>query len=109
MHKENRFGLYDIPPKDYSQGSYMRIWARQFKDTHMLCQELVIDESKDTRTHKVFKALETVSQNMDLAQPIWLDKNIKAFKKNAVVKFGQDSFIEEVPFDYLEFRVIEED
>ena len=87
----------------------MRIWARQFKDTHMLCDELIIDESDDTRTHKVFKALETVSQRMDLAQPIWLDKNIADFKRNSKTRFRPESFVEDTGFDYLEINVIEED
>ncbi len=75
----------------------------------MLCQELIVDETDETRTHKVFKAMEEICKNMDLAQPVWLDRNIKEFKRNAVVRFDRDSFIEEVPFDYLEIRVIEED
>ena len=87
----------------------MRIWARQFKDTRMLCDELVVDNSSETRTHKVFNAIEKISKNMDLPQPIWLERNIKSFKRNSVVRFEKDSFIEEVPFDYLEIRVIEED
>ncbi len=87
----------------------MRIWARQFKDTRMLCEELVVDETGESRTHKIFHALEEVCKKMDLAQPVWLDRNIKEFKRNAVVRFERDSFIEEIPFDYLEIRVIEED
>lgn len=87
----------------------MRIWARQFKDTHMLKDYLVVDESNETRTHKVFKALEKVCQEMDLAQPVWLDRNVKDFKRAGKVRFFKDSFIEEIPFDYLEFQIIEED
>lgn len=87
----------------------MRIWARQFKDTHLLKDELIVDESSETRTHKVFHAIEEVCRKMDLAQPVWLDRNIKDFKRNSVVRFEKDSFIEEIPFDYLEIRVIEED
>lgn len=87
----------------------MRIWARQFKDTHMLKDSLVVDESNETRTHKVFKALEKVCQEMDLAQPVWLDRNVKDFKRSGKVRFFKDSFIEEIPFDYLEFQIIEED
>lgn len=75
----------------------------------MLCEELVIDESSESRTHKIFHAIEEVCKKMDLAQPVWLDRNIKEFKRNAVVRFERDSFMEEIPFDYLEVRVIEED
>lgn len=87
----------------------MRIWARQFKDTHMLKDVLVEDYSSDTRTHKVFAAITNICQQMDLAEPIWLDQNIKEFKRSSKVRFRQDSFIEEVDFDFLEIQVIEED
>ena len=75
----------------------------------MLCDELIIDESPDSRTHKIFHAIEEICKKMDLAQPVWLERNIKEFKRNSVVRFERDSFMEEIPFDYLEIRVIEED
>ena len=87
----------------------MRIWARQFKNTHMLCDLVIEDYSNETRTHKVFHAITKICEKMDLAEPVWLDQNIKDFKRNSKVRFKQDSFIEEVPFDFLEIQVIEED
>lgn len=87
----------------------MRIWVRQFKDNHMLADMTVSDYGDDTRTHKVMRALETACKDMDLSVPIWLDVNIADFKRNAKCRFYQDSFIEQVPFDYLEMQIIEED
>ena len=86
-----------------------RIWAREFKDNHMLRDTVVCDDSADTRTHKVFRALEEVCREFDLCVPIWLESNITDFRRHAKVRFRQDSFVEEVEFDYLEFQVIEED
>ena len=63
----------------------------------------------DTRTHKVFAAIDEVCIKFDLCKPIWLDKNIREFQTHSRTKFTQDSFIEEIPFDYLDFQVIEED
>ncbi len=63
----------------------------------------------DTRTHKVFAAIEEACMEFDLCKPIWLDKNILEFQTHSRTKFTQDSFIEEIPFDYLDFQVIEED
>lgn len=63
----------------------------------------------DTRTHKVFAAIEEACMEFDLCKPIWLDKNIREFQTHSRTKFTQDSFIEEIPFDYLDFQVIEED
>lgn len=87
----------------------MRIWAKLFENNHLLRDTVVEDESIDTRTHKVFRALEEACHRFDLGQPIWLDKNINEFKRHAKTRFYQDSFIESVEFDYLEFHVIEED
>ena len=39
--------------------------------------ELDID---DTRTHKIFKALEMICDEFDLSNPIWLESNIKELK-----------------------------
>ena len=35
--------------------------------------------------------------------------NIEDFKRNGKVRFYKDSFIDFIPFDYLEIQVIEED
>lgn len=87
----------------------MRIWAREFKDNRMLRDIVVENYENDTRTHKVFDAIEKIAYEFDLPKPIWLDSNIRDFKRNAKVRFRGDSFIEEVPFDYLEVQIIEED
>lgn len=86
-----------------------RLWARSFQNNH-LCQDTCIeDASEDTRTHKVFRALDKVCVCFDLCSPIWLDKNVRDFRRCAKTRFTQDNFIEAVDFDYLEIQVIEED
>ncbi|MBP5625262.1 MAG: hypothetical protein J6X36_10370 [Lachnospiraceae bacterium] len=87
----------------------MRIWAREFKDNRMLKDLTVEDYSEETRTHKVFSAIEKICVEFDLSKPIWLDMNIADFKRNGKVRFYKDSFIDSIPFDYLEIQVIEED
>lgn len=86
-----------------------RLWARVFKDNRMLRDTVICDDSDKTRTHKIFDALEAVCYEFDLAKPVWLDANIRDFKRHSKVKFSQDSFVEEIDFDYLEIQVIEED
>lgn len=75
----------------------------------MLRDTVIIDDREDTRTHKVFRALDEVCIRFDLGKPIWLDSNIREFQQHAKTRFRQDSFIEQIPFDYLEFQIIEED
>lgn len=86
-----------------------RLWARVFQNNHVLRDVCISDESSDTRTHKVFQALEEVCYQFDLAKPIWLDKNIAEFKRLSKTRFNSDNFIETIAFDYLEIQIIEED
>jgi len=87
----------------------MRIWAKEFADNRMLKDTVITDNSDDTRTHKIFRALDEVCREFDLSTPIWLDSTVADFQRHAKTRFTQDCFIEEIPFDYLEFQVIEED
>lgn len=87
----------------------MRIWFKMIKDNHLLKDTTITDESEDTRTHKIFQALDAVCYEFDLGKPIWLESNVSEFKRHAKTRFRQDSFIEEVEFDFLEMQVIEED
>ncbi|MCR5687224.1 MAG: hypothetical protein K6G58_04320 [Lachnospiraceae bacterium] len=87
----------------------MRFWARTFKENRMTKDFVVEDVSSSTRTHKVFGALDRICYEFDIPRPIWLDSNISEFKRYSKVRFGSDSFIEEIPFDYLELSVLEED
>ena len=86
-----------------------RLWVREFKETHMLKDIVIEDGSEDTRTHKIMNSLEKACREFDLPVPIWLEDNIDSFKKTSKARFRQGSFIEEIPFDYLEILVIEED
>ena len=36
-----------------------RLWGKEFKDNRMLCDTVICDETDDTRTHKIFHALDT--------------------------------------------------
>ena len=86
-----------------------RLWAKIFKDNRMLKDTVICNDSAETRTHKVFSAIEDLCYEFDLSKPIWLDSSIEEFKRHDKVRFGADSFIESIDFDYLEIQVIEED
>ncbi len=86
-----------------------RLWGRTFKDNRLLQDTCIDDGSQDTRTHKIFRALDEICLQFDLARPIWLNKTIADFKRHSKVRFTQDNFIESIDFDYLEIQIIEED
>ncbi len=86
-----------------------RLWAKIFTNNHLVKDTVICDNSEDTRTHKIFRALDEIIYQFDLGKPIWLDSTIAEFKKHDKARFTQDNFIESIDFDYLEIHVIEED
>lgn len=86
-----------------------RLWGKIWKDNHLINDITISDDSTDTRTHKIFRALDEICLELDLGKPIWLDSNINEFKRHNKTRFTQDSFIEQIDFDHLEIHVIEED
>lgn len=87
----------------------MRIWFKMFENTHLLKDMTITNETDETRTHKIFQAMDEVCYAFDLGKPIWLDKNVNEFKRHAKTRFTKDNFVEEIAFDFLEMEVIEED
>lgn len=87
----------------------MRIWFKMMQDNHLLKDYTFVDESEDTRTHKIFRGLEQTCLQFDLGKPIWLDATVAEFKRHARARFTKDCFVEEIDFDFLEIHVIEED
>ena len=86
-----------------------RLWAKIIKGNHLLKDTVICDDSEDTRTHKVFHAIEEACYEFDLGKPIWLDSTISEFKRHDKARFTADNFIESIEFDYMEIQIIEED
>ena len=85
-----------------------RLWGKECKDNKMLIDTVIEDTSDDTRTHKIFHALDEICYEFDLSKPIWLDANVEEFQRLAKTRFTQDNFVDSIDFDYLEIHVIEE-
>ena len=85
-----------------------RLWGKEFKDNRMLRDTVICDETDDTRTHKIFNALDAICYEFDLSKPIWLNSTISDFKRHAKARLYQDNFVDSIDFDYLEIQIIEE-
>ena len=85
-----------------------RLWGKIIKDNHLIKDMTVSNDTEDTRTHKIFQALEAICYAWDLSRPIWLDSTIAEFKRHSKARFYQDNFIESIAFDYLEIQILEE-
>ena len=77
-----------------------RLWGKEFKDNRMLRDTVICDDTDDTRTHKIFNALDQICYEFDLSKPIWLDVTINEFKRHAKARFYQDSFVDSIDFDF---------
>lgn len=87
-----------------------RLWAKIWKDGHLLKDTVICNENPSlNRTRKIFAAIEEVCYEFDLSKSIWFDSTIADFKKHDKTRFTKDNFIDEIEFDFLEIQVIEED
>lgn len=86
----------------------MRIWFKVRKQGKLVKDYVYENEDNTNRTAKIFAGVDKVCELWDLGRPIWLDANIRDFKRSARCRFSQDNFVEPVDFDYLEIHVIEE-
>ncbi|MGN0435399.1 MAG: hypothetical protein ACI4D8_02075 [Wujia sp.] len=87
-----------------------RVWGRIIKANKLVADYTAcIDDYTLTRTQKVYKALDEICYELNLSRPIWLQLNKKDFIRYSRTRFTQDSFIDDIDFDYLAFQVIEEE
>ena len=77
-----------------------QMWGKLVENNHILQDLTVCIDDEDTRTHKVFRALDEICDAWNLAKPIWLDTNISEFKRRSKTRFTQDNFIESLEFAY---------
>ena len=87
----------------------MRIWARLIYDNRILKDTVIENYDDDTRTHKVFDAVDRICSEFDLSRRIWLDSTVEDFKRHSKCRFTKDNFIDSIDFDYMEFQILEED
>ena len=94
----------------YISGGFpmFQLWGKLVKNNHILQDLTVCIDDDDTRTHKVFRALDELCDAWNLAKPIWLDTNVSEFQRRSKTRFSQDNFIESLDFDYLEIQTTEE-
>lgn len=86
-----------------------RLWAKIIKDNRLIRDTVICNDTQESRTHKVFTALDDICYEFDLGKPIWLEATVQEFKRHDKARFSQDNFMEPIAFDYLEIHVIEED
>ena len=64
-----------------------RLWGKIFKDNRMVRDTVICIEEEDTRTHKIFRALDEICYEFDLSKPIWLNHTISEFQRHDKARF----------------------
>lgn len=86
-----------------------RLWCKTLNENNGMINEVtVVDETDLNRTKKVLNCLSKACEELDLAEPIWLESNIREFKTHSKTRFRKESYIEEISFSAFEIEVVEE-
>lgn len=86
----------------------MVLWFRLYRDGHMTRDLTVEGADGLSRTAMVLQALDEACREFDLERPMWLSSTVKEFQLHDCCRFTRDAFMEDIPFDYMEMRVLEE-
>ena len=86
-----------------------RLSGKCVRHTKIILNAVINDESREkSRTEKVLGAVTALAAEFDLPSPLWLEKNIRDFKRRARTRVTADNFLEALPVDYMEIEVLEE-
>lgn len=80
------------------------LWVKTIRRHHIDLQTTVPCGRDDPR-----EALREACHELDLPEPLWLDKNGREWETFGMTRFLQDAFFETVPFERLEIEYIDPD
>lgn len=86
-----------------------RLWCKTLNENNGIIDEVTVaDETDLNRTKKVLNCLSGACRELDLAEPIWLESNIREFQRHSKTRFRKESYIEEISYSAFEIEVVEE-
>lgn len=81
-----------------------RLWVKQIKHNKIV-YDLTVPCDRDDPMEAMRQAL----HDMDLSQPVWLERHEKDWAQYALTRFLPAHFVDAVPFDRLEIDFIAPD
>ena len=78
------------------------LWVKTIRNHRIAAQTTVPCRREDPR-----EALLTACHDLDLPEPVWLEKNEREGEEFGMTRFLPDAFFEEVPFQRLEIEYID--
>ena len=70
-----------------------RLWGKMWESNHLIKDIVIDDDSEDTRTHKIFRALQEICYEFDL-EKVRHGKLSPVFFGSALTNFGVETFLE---------------
>lgn len=80
------------------------LWVKIIGNHRILRQATVACSREDPR-----EALLEACRELDLSEPVWLEKNQREWESFGMTRFLPDAFFEQVPFQRLEIEYIDPD
>ncbi len=85
----------------------LKVWGKIWVRGRIKESLTVTDDHRDwPLEERLSLCEEMIVTQLDLARPIWLEKNRKELANFGATKFEQDNFIESIPFQSLELEII---
>lgn len=78
-----------------------RLWVKQIKHNKIV-KDLTVPCDRDDP----MEAMREAMHDMDLGQPMWMERHHKDWEQYALTRFLPEHFLEHVPFDRLEIDFI---
>ena len=80
------------------------LWVKTI-ESHRIARQATVACSRDDPREALLEAC----HELDLPEPVWLDKNQREWEEFGMTRFSPDAFFEPVPFQRLEIEYIDPD
>jgi len=81
------------------------LWVRTIGSNHQILSQTTVPCGRDDPR----EALREACHELDLQEPVWLEKNERDWEEFGMTRFLPDAFFETVPFKRMEIEYIDPD
>lgn len=81
----------------------MKFWAKLIKD-NQIKNSSIIETTLELTFPSYLDILNTIAYNLDIPAPLYIKSDFKHLRSYGIQKYKQNSFVEEIDFDYLEIE-----
>ena len=82
----------------------MRVWASIGKD-HTVIKRAFGESDQLDASHALMECLEIIYKELDVAEPVWVNKHARDLSQYRRTRFLPTDFLEPVNFDYMDIEL----